>query len=168
MKRVAGFAVAAAALALAIGGVSFASQSPANDSNPLVVKLLSRATAIDNFVDTGSAGPSSGDLYIWTDRELLAGSPDDQFGTVDGRCALIDPTTLKFDCSITTHVAEGQPLPAGDIMLAGTLTLTEGTTSTFAIVGGTGPYRTARGDVIVKLGPFQGPHDVTVNLILNP
>jgi hypothetical protein len=163
-----GFAVAAAGLALAVGGGSFASQGPANNSNPLVVELLSRATAIDNFVDTGPAGPSSGDLYIWTDREFLASSPDDLLGTADGRCALIDPTNLKFDCSITTHVAEGQPLPAGDITLAGTLTLTEGTTSTFAIVGGTGPYRTARGDVTVQLGPFQGPHDVTVKLILNP
>jgi hypothetical protein len=35
-------------------------------------------------------------------------------------------------------------------------------------VGGTGPYRNARGDATVKLGPLEGPHDVTVNLILNP
>jgi hypothetical protein len=160
--------VAAAALGLAVGGVSLASQGATNNSNPLVVKLLSRATAIDTFVDTGPAGTSPGDLYIWKDRELLASSPDDQFGTADGRCALIDPATLKFDCSITTHIAEGQSLPAGDVMLAGTLTLAEGTTSTYAIVGGTGPYRIARGDVVVKLGPFQGPHEVTVNLILNP
>ena len=68
MKRVAGFAFATAVLALAAVGVSFASQAPANNSNPLVVKLLSRATSIDNFVDTGPAGGSPGDLYIWTDR----------------------------------------------------------------------------------------------------
>jgi hypothetical protein len=37
-----------------------------------------------------------------------------------------------------------------------------------ALVGGTGPYATARGDVSVNLGPFEGPHEVTVNLILNP
>jgi hypothetical protein len=168
MHRLLWVTVAAAAVGLAVGGVSLASQGAANDSNPLVVKLLSRATAIDNFVDTGPAGTSPGDLYVWTDRELLASSPNDQFGTADGRCVLIDPAALKFDCSVTTHVAEGQQLPAGDITLAGTLALTEGTTSTFAIVGGTGPYRIGRGDVIVKLGPFQGPHDVTVNLILNP
>jgi hypothetical protein len=168
MNRVISLTVAVAALTLVVGGVSLAAQAPANDSNPLVVHLLSRATAIDNFVDTGPAGRSPGDLYVWTDRELLAAAPDDQVGTADGRCVLIDPAALKFDCSITNHIVEGQPLPAGDIMLAGTLTLVEGSTSTFAIIGGTGPYRTARGDVIVKLGPFQGPHDVTVNLILNP
>jgi hypothetical protein len=72
MKRIGVFAVATAALALAAGGVSFASQAPANNGNPLVVKLLSRATSIDNFVDTGPVGTSPGDLYIWTDRELLA------------------------------------------------------------------------------------------------
>jgi hypothetical protein len=168
VQRLLCITVALVGVGLAVVGASLASQGAANDSHPLVVTLLSRASAIDNFVDTGPAGPSPGDLYVWTDREFLASSPDDQFGTADGRCVLIDPPALKFDCSITTHVAEGQPLPAGDIMLAGTLTLTEGTTSTFAIVGGTGPYRIARGDVIVRLGPFQGPHDVTVNLILNP
>jgi hypothetical protein len=168
MNRVISLTVAFAALTLLVGGVSLAAQTPANNSNPLVVHLFSRATAINNFVDTGPAGPSPGDLYVWTDRELLADAPEDQLGTADGRCTLMDPAAHKFDCSVTNHIVEGQPLPAGDIMIAGTLALVEGSTSTFAIIGGTGPYRTARGDVIVKLGPFQGPHDVTVNLILNP
>jgi hypothetical protein len=167
-RRLIAAVVFVAAMGLAVGGASLAAQGPANNSNPIIVKLLSRATAIDNFVDTGPAGPSPGDLYIWTDREFAAADPTDQVGTTDGRCDLIDPAALKFDCSITSHVEEGQSLPAGDFMLAGTLTLVQGTTSTFAIAGGTGSYRTARGDVTVNLGPFQGPHDVTVNLILNP
>ena len=160
MNRITGLTVALAALTLLVGGVALAAQGPANNSTPLVVHLLSRATAIDNFVDTGPTGASPGDLYV--------DAPEDQIGTADGRCVLIDPAALRFDCSITNHIVEGHPLPAGDVMIAGTLTLVEGSTSTFAIVGGTGPYGTARGDVIVKLGPFQGPHDVTVNLILNP
>ena len=168
MKRIVWFTTAAAALGLAIGGVSYASEAPANNSQPLVINLLSRATAIDNFVDTGQAGPSPGDLYVWTDREFMAAAPEDQLGAADGRCVMIDPSAVKFDCSITTHVFDGQPLPAGDFMLAGTLTFVQGGKSTFAVVGGAGPYRTARGDVVVKLGPFQGPHDVTVSLILNP
>jgi hypothetical protein len=59
MHRLLWVTVAAAAVGLAVGGVSLASQGAANDSNPLVVKLLSRATAIDNFVDTGPAGPGA-------------------------------------------------------------------------------------------------------------
>jgi hypothetical protein len=44
----------------------------------------------------------------------------------------------------------------------------EGTTSTFAIVGGTGAYRQVRGEESSKLGPSEGPHEVTAKLILNP
>jgi hypothetical protein len=168
MNRIIRLTVAAATLALLVGGVSLAAQGPTNTTNPLVIHLLSRATAINNLVDTGPAGLSPGDLYVWSDREFLANAPDDQIGTADGRCVLIDPAAFRFDCSITNHIEQGQPLPAGDILAAGTLSLVEGTTSTFATVGGTGPYRAARGDVTLKLGPFQGPHDVTVDLILNP
>jgi hypothetical protein len=147
--------VAAAALTLLVGGVSLAARAPANNSNPLVVHLLSRATAIDNFVDTGPAGPSPGDVYVWTDRELLAHAPEDPIDTADGRCVLIDPAALKFDCSITNHIDEGQPLQAGDIMVAGTLALVEGT-STFAIIGGTGPYRIAEATSSSSSAPSKG------------
>jgi Dirigent-like protein len=168
MRRMALLTIAATALGLAIGGVSLASQGPANNANPLVLELLSRATAINNFVDTGPTGPSPGDLYVFSDRLFQASAPDDQIGRVDGRCVLIDPATFRFDCSFTNHISGGGGLPAGDVTAAGTLNLVEGTTSTTAVVGGTGPYRTVRGDAVVKLGPFEGPHEVTANLILNP
>ena len=153
---------------LAIGGVSLASGGAANASNPMVINLISRATAINNFVDTGPPGLSPGDLYVYSDRLFLASAPNEQVGTIDGRCVLIDPASFRFDCSNTGHIPEGEPLDAGDIQSAGTLTLVQGATSTFAIVGGTGAYRTARGDATVDLGPMEGPHEVTVNVILNP
>jgi allene oxide cyclase-like protein len=168
MRKIFWATVSAAALGLVIGGVSWGSGGPANSGNPMVIKLISRATAINNFVDTGPPGFGPGDLYVFSDRLFLADSRTDQIGRDDGRCVLIDPAALRFDCSVTAHIPEGEPLDAGDIMSAGTLTLVQGTTSTFAIVGGTGPYRTARGDVSIKLGPLEGPHEVTVNLILNP
>ena len=160
--------LAVAAVGLAVGGVSLASQGPANNSSPRVLNLISRATAINNFVDTGPSGLSPGDLYVWSDRLFLASAPNAQVGGNDGRCLLIDPATLKFDCSVTNTIDEGVSLDAGQIMAAGELTLVPGTTSTFAIVGGTGVYRNARGDASVNLGPPQGPHELTVNLILNP
>jgi hypothetical protein len=168
MRRIVWATVAAAASGLVLGGVSLASGGPANSNNPMVISLISRATAINNFVDTGPPGFSPGDLYVFSDRLFLASTPDTQLGTIDGRCVLIDPAAFRFDCSNTAQIPPGQPLDAGDIMSSGTLTLAEGTTSTIAIVGGTGPYRTARGDVTINLGPFEGPHEVTVNLILNP
>jgi hypothetical protein len=134
----------------------------------MVINLISKATAINNFVDTGPAGFSPGDLYVFSDQLSLASTPNSQVGTADGRCVLIDPAAFRFDCSITARISEGEPLDAGSIMSAGSLTLIEGTTSTLAVVGGTGPYATARGDLSIDLGPFEGPHHVTVNLILNP
>jgi hypothetical protein len=160
--------IAVTAVGLAIGGASLAAQGPSNNSQPLVLHLISRATAINNVVDTGPAGLSPGDLYVFSDRYFLASEPNDQIGSVDGRCVLIDPAALHFDCSVTNTLTGAGGLTAGRIMAAGPLTLAQGSTSTFAIVGGTGAYRNARGDATVELGPPEGPHEVTVNLILNP
>jgi hypothetical protein len=163
MRRSIGVAAAGAIAAAAIGflGGGIASASQSGDA-ARVIKLISRATAINNFVDTGPSGSTPGDLYIFSDRLFSASAPDTQIGMSDGRCVLIDPATLRFDCSITAT------LPDGDIMFAGTLTLVEGTTSTGAIVGGTGAYEKARGEGTTILGPLEGPHAVTIELLLNP
>jgi hypothetical protein len=168
MRRTVFASVAVVALGLVIGRISLASPGPSNSSNPLSVNLISRATAINNVVDVGPPGFSPGDLYVFSDQLFLQSEPNNQVGTVDGRCVLIDPAGFRFDCSVTTSFAGGGPLAPGEVMGAGTLTLVRGTTSTFAVVGGTGPYRIARGDASIDLGPFTGPHEVTINLILNP
>ena len=62
MRRIVQLAIVVAVLGLVITGVSLASQGPANPSNPFVLNLVSRATAINNFVDTGPAGFSPGDI----------------------------------------------------------------------------------------------------------
>jgi hypothetical protein len=124
--------------------------------------VISRATAINNFVDTGPAGFSPGDLYVFSEQLFLASAPNDQVGTADGRCVLIDPAAFRFDCSTTSK------FPEGDVITSGTLTLVEGTTSVGAVVGGTRAYRRARGEATLILGPFVGPHEVTYRLILNP
>jgi hypothetical protein len=161
MRRAIWTTAAAVLLALVTVGVSWASQGGSSTS-PQILELVSRATAINDFVDTGPSGPSPGDLYVFSDRLFLASAPDDPIGISDGRCVLIEPAALRFDCSGTLK------LPDGDLMIAGTLTLVEGTTSIGAIVGGTVAYKRARGEATLKLGPFEGPHDVTIKLILNP
>ena len=162
MQRLVGALAGAAAVCLVIGGVSLASGGAANRNNPLVLDLISRATTINNFVDTGPPGWSPGDLYVFSDRLFAASAPATQIGTVDGRCVLIDPAAFRFDCSTTGHLADG------DIMGAGNIALTQGSTSTLAIVGGTGAYAAVRGDSTLELGPFEGPHQVTLRLVLNP
>jgi len=160
MRRHVAVIAGAAVLAAVIGGVAFASAGPSNNQNPRILNVVSRATAINNFVDTGPAGFSPGDLYVFSERLFMASAPAEQIGTADGRCALIDPTAFRFDCSITSKLA------GGDIMTVGTLTLVQGTTSVGAVTGGTGAYRTARGEARLELGPFEGPHEVTFQLIL--
>jgi len=162
MRRMVWVTVATAALGLVIGSVSLASQGPSSGSKPRVLDVISRATAINNFVDTGPAGFSPGDLYVFSERLFLASAPNDQVGSADGRCVLIDPAAFRFDCSTTSK------FPEGEIMTAGTLTLVEGTTSVGAIIGGTAAYRKARGEASLELGPFEGPHEVTYELILIP
>jgi hypothetical protein len=163
MRRAILITLAAMAVALGTTGASLASQPSSSTAVQVqVIHLISRATAINDFVDLGPPGSTPGDLYVFSERLFAVDAPDDQIGTSDGRCVLIDPATLRFDCSITAK------LPDGELMFAGTLTLVEGTTSTGAIVGGTGAFRKARGEGSSLLGPFEGPHEVSIELVLNP
>lgn len=161
MRRTLMVAIITLAVGFATAGASLASQASSGAAS-LTLTFISRATAINDFVDVGPPGFTPGDLYVFSDRLFPADAPDHQIGTSDGRCVLIDPATFSFDCSITAK------LPQGELMVAGTLTLVEGTTSVGAIVGGTEAYRKARGEGSTTLGPLEGPHDVTIDLILNP
>jgi hypothetical protein len=161
MQRLVAALAGGAAVCLVVVGVSLASGG-GNRNNPLELHLISRATAINTFVDTGPPGFSSGDLYVFSDRVFAESAPATQIGMVDGRCVLIDPAAFRFDCSTTGHLADG------DIVGSGTITLVQGTTSTLAVVGGTRAYAAARGDITLELGPFEGPHSFTINLVLNP
>jgi hypothetical protein len=76
MRRAVWTMVAATILALTIGGLASASQAP---SSPVtqVINLLSRATAINDFVDIRPSGPSPGDLYAFSDRLFAMSDPED-------------------------------------------------------------------------------------------
>lgn len=151
-------ALAGMVLALVYAGVTQATDG--RGDHDLVIRVISRATPVNDFVDTGAPGSTPGDLYVFSDRLFSPSAPSRQIGTVDGHCVLIQPAELRFDCSLTTRFAEG------DIVSAGTIRLVEGTTSVGAITGGTGAYENARGEGALKLGPLAGPHEATYFLIL--
>jgi hypothetical protein len=138
------------------------SPSAGTASNPLRIDIITKATAINNFVDIGPAGPSSGDLYVFSEDVSFASDPATKIGRADGRCTLIDPTSARFGCTIITS------LPKGDITTEGTLINVPGSTSTGAVTGGTKDFRNARGEGVLHLGPPEGPHQVTFQLIVNP
>jgi hypothetical protein len=155
-------AIVAVAGALAVGAATVGADALGILSNPKRLDVISKATAINNFVDVGPAGPSPGDLYVFTDDVFYASNPKTKIGEADGRCVMVDPRTARFGCTIITS------LPDGDIVTDGKTTLVPGTTSTGAVTGGTGDFRNARGEATLDLGPPQGPHRATFKLIVYP
>ena len=132
-------------------------------SNPLRIDIITKATAINNIVDIGPAGFSPGDLYVFSEGVFFASDPATKIGRADGRCTLIDPSKARFGCTIITS------LPKGDITTEGTLINVPGSPpSTGAVTGGTSAYRNARGEAVLRLGPPEGPHQVTFQLIVSP
>jgi hypothetical protein len=149
-------------LALALGAVAVGADLFGTASNPERIDLISRATAINNFVDVGPTGPTPGDIYVFVDDVFLASAPSQKVGEALGRCTVIDPATARLGCNITTT------LGANSITTDGTLINVSGTKSTGAVTGGTGRFRNARGEGVLDLGPPEGPHRVTFRLILQP
>jgi hypothetical protein len=143
-------------------------------SSPQVFKLIGWPAKINKFVDTGTPGDSPGDLYVVTGKYFFETDPNMQMppdsqiiATADGRCVLIDPDTVvmgeskikRWDCSVTTKLSDED-----FIMSVGTYTQLEGSSAAWAIVGGTGKYRRARGEYKVTFGPVEGPDHITVTL----
>jgi hypothetical protein len=155
-------AAAVAVFALALGAVAVGANPFGSASNPERIDIVSRATAINNFVDVGPTGPTPGDIYVFVDDVFLASAPNQKVGEALGRCTLIDPATARLGCNIRTTLGDNS------ITTDGTLINVPGAKSTGAITGGTGRFRNARGEGVLDLGPPEGPHRVTFRLILQP
>ena len=139
-----GAAVAVATLALA--ATASAATVHKSDTHANTINLVEAHKELQpTLVDTGTPGPSVGDLAIARDEVLFEnGSPA---GTSQQTCTLVDvassPFTSTFEC-------------AGSIALHdGTIT-TEGSfvpstpEQDGAIAAGTGAYKTARGEVVIR------------------
>lgn len=124
-----------------------------------VIRLVER---VQNFSlqDVGAPGPSLGDRLIFTGD--LFDETKHKVGRDGADCVTvrIDPTAPTPDqqsvqCTITIV------LPAGQLTFQA---LAQGTENLFAVTGGTGAYRTARGEALVKdRAPLQVA-DITITL----
>jgi hypothetical protein len=133
-RRAAGALLAAAVLALA-GGT--AAQARHHGTIHLTEATANPQPAV---VDTGTPGPSAGDVVVVRD-------------------ALLPNGTLNQVCTLV-HVSGG--LFTSDYECAGSITLADGTITmegpfvpaaaeqTAAITGGTGAYANARGEIVVR------------------
>ena len=126
--------------------------------NNRTLHLISTCTAINNFVDIGPSGPTTGDLYAWVD-DVFTSDGSQKLGQAIGRCNLIDPAAGSFGCTTVAAFTNGSTLT-----MEGILYNVPDNQSVFAVTGGTGEYRGANGEVTVELGPPCGPHTITVTL----
>ncbi|HEY7143382.1 MAG TPA: hypothetical protein VH637_03975 [Streptosporangiaceae bacterium] len=144
------FLVAAAApvLALAVvasGGVAAASPGAASQAaarHPVTLRLLAQFTA-ERDIDTGPAGLSIGDEQVASGRlRLASGTPAGTFGFT---C-----TTVAVYAHGTAELCAGwAALPAGQLEVTGK-SRAQDTVHHWAVTGGTGGYRAARGTLTAR------------------
>jgi hypothetical protein len=156
---------AVVALATVIAGLGVASAAPpsarsSDDGSSEVIHL--RATNPHNTdLDLGEQGPSAGDQQIGVDDLYQNGKRVGQAG-IDAQILLLT------DDSLTAQLLVTLSLPKGDITLHGTFTenLAAGPKPfVLAITGGTGAYRTARGQAKVALVPGTEDTRYTLQLV---
>lgn len=140
-----GAALAVAALALA-GTASADTTQKSHGSHDRTIRLVEANKDLQpTFVDVGKPGPSVGDIVVARDDVLReTGGPA---GAFRQSCTLVDltgnPFTSTYEC--TGSIA----LKDGTITMAGPFTPSQ-PESVAAITGGTGHYRTARGEIVIR------------------
>lgn len=153
-----------AVVAVAALSVPFAVRRAAG-ADPAVrratIQIVERAVDV-SFQDTGAPGPSIGDRFALTSD--LFDAAGNKVGRDGGECVLVrvDPTAPPADqqlahCTITVELAGGQITFQG---------LPHGPSNYFAVTGGTGAYRAARGQaLVVDVVPLQ---EANITIELDP
>jgi hypothetical protein len=139
---------------LAIGALAFAASAYASGSDAGVgrhghdrtIKLVeASAVAKPAFVDLGAPGPSPGDLVVVKDGVTR---PDGgAAGDLRQVCTLVEvgtnPLTSSYECSGSIVLPEGTIIIQGPFVPAAPEQLQ-------AVTGGTGEFRIAQGDAVVR------------------
>ena len=130
-----------------VGGAVSASAAPTAASGSAAAKgsVLRYDIAFrpfgENYVDVGTPGAGIGDMLVFQDRILDHGR---QVGVEGGTCTV---TALLEEGHFQTHCVGTISLPAGEIAFQGLVT--DAPEKHMAVVGGTGRYRDAGGDLTV-------------------
>ena len=111
-----------------------------------VLRFFERSEGDLAFIDLGAPGPSIGDRLTFANP--LFDADGQRIGRDAAECVIvrIDPTETPdrqqvVQCTISAQFADGQITAQG---------LAQGTENYFAITGGTGAYRQARGEVLAR------------------
>ena len=134
------------AATLAVAALAFAGTASAHDGPGKSIKLVEAHKDLQpTFVDTGEPGPTVGDLVIARDGVLREnGAPAGTFTQV---CTLVElgsnPFTSTYECSGSIALKDGTITMQGPFVPA----QPDGTA---AVTGGTGQYRAAHGEIVVR------------------
>ena len=120
---------------LAIAGF-IAGVAPAMAAGPMSINVVERATA-EAVLDTGDKGDSAGDVLTFT-NDIYDEANKVKVGSDSGFCMRTVPGKA-WECVFSVSLADGQIMNEG--------TFTDGKDSVFAVIGGTGKYMTARGEM---------------------
>ena len=127
-----------------VGGGAVSASAATKPADAALTYDIAFRPQVENFVDIGTPGPGIGDLLVFQDRILRAGR---QVGVEGGTCTI---TALLPD-GFQTHCAGTVSLPGGTIAFQGLVT--DKPEKRMAVVGGTGRYRTAAGELtVLELG----------------
>jgi hypothetical protein len=163
MKNFGSSALPIGALLLALSVTTVAASDDQNKVRERPWKVLhffERSAGDLAFIDLGAPGPSIGDRLVFSNPLF------DAQGHVIGRdgadCVIvrIDPSETPdrqqiVQCTISAELADGQITVQG---------LAQGTENTFAVTGGTGAYRKARGEAFARdIVPLQEA-EITIRL----
>ncbi|MGE3798740.1 MAG: hypothetical protein AB7G88_12980 [Thermomicrobiales bacterium] len=119
------------------------SATPEVVDGPLILILVEHATSVTT-IDGGEPGPSAGDMIVWGPNALFdAADETDTGATTQGACITLDGSG---QCILieTIHFPDGSTIELQGIQAAGS------DDSTRTIVGGSGIYRGATGNVTVE------------------
>lgn len=118
---------------------SIASPSPAIAADVTELRVISVNIAPDSTVYAGPKGMSPGDMNLWSEP-LYDSSEKEQVGTSSGYCVQVDTTDPIRQCSFTLTMKNGSVYVASRAA-------TKNGPFDGAIIGGTGEYAAARGEV---------------------
>jgi len=121
---------------LVLGLVWSGSLAAAADTSEFVV--ISH-DGVDKMIDLGDGGDSAGDMTVWTNA-LFDAKEAEQVGTSNGYCVNLSSTHGPWQCTFILSMKEG------DVVITAAQASKTGP-YTGAIVGGTGAYADARGEV---------------------
>ncbi|HEY7478275.1 MAG TPA: allene oxide cyclase family protein [Actinomycetota bacterium] len=140
--------------AVVLGAVTMAIATGPDRHRPLRIHVIEHAIT-DTVIDTGPTGDSAGDLLTFH-NPLFGPRDQHRVGHDQGDCIRISPEDGSWECRWVAWVAGGSITVEGPFF--------DAHDSVFAITGGTGAFRNARGSMALSARPGETAFDFVYTL----